>query len=499
MTQLKPGLIGFCLGLVVVASVASKTLAQSEAKPTAEVQSVLDRITESYGGEALLALQSVETWADRRLAWPGQGQTADFVEFVHDRHHKHFDVQDKTGSVERWIDQNGNVYHNRYVIDDAGGAIIDYFNMTVQRNDERRYYDFFNVDYRSSDLLMAYFLATEPPEIEWLGERIYRGESFDILAFEIIPDSQKIEIYVSRDSGLIKRGVMQREIGNVNLIFDSFESRSGITFASELRVYLGETLVEYASKIHMKFNNDVSSNIMVENGLKQPSPMVDQSEMTADALGNGVYQVGQEDYSLFALHDDAWMVVNGFAGLPDRLAAANSQAESDLPMSHVVLTHHHSEHIDGLDEAITLGATIVISPETEKYLRAERDDFDDLDTLVVGDGDRLGPLRFVLGSTSHASDILFVYAEPSKTLFQDGHYHAVLEQGPSRIQPSAVELHAIVSASGLGVDWLVSGHAKNAENWETFEQGIEQQDPLNKCPSGRAICSDVPPMTIHTG
>ena len=92
MTQLKPGLIGFCLGLVVVATMASKTLAQSEAKLTPDVQSVLDRITERYGGETLLALQSIETWADRRLAWPGQGQTADFVEFVHDRHHKHFDV-----------------------------------------------------------------------------------------------------------------------------------------------------------------------------------------------------------------------------------------------------------------------------------------------------------------------------------------------------------------------------------------------------------------------
>ncbi|MEL7313244.1 MAG: MBL fold metallo-hydrolase, partial [Pseudomonadota bacterium] len=257
--------------------------------------------------------------------------------------------------------------------------------------------------------------------------------------------------------------------------------------------------VEYADEIHMRFNSVDANNISVEADLQAPAPMVDQSEMTADALGNGVYQVGQEDYSLFALHDDGWMVVNGFAGLPDRLAAANAETGSERQMSHVVLTHHHSEHIDGLDEAIALGATIVISPETEKYLESEREDFDSLDTLIVGDGDRLGPLRFILGSTSHASDILFVYAEPSKTLFQDGHYHALLEQGPSRIQPSAVEMHAIVSASGLDVDWLVSGHAKNAERWETFEQGIAEQDPLNKCPSGRAICSDVPPMTIHTG
>lgn len=104
MTQLKPRLVGFCIGLIVVATLASKTTAQSEAPIAPEVQRVLDQIEHAYGGGDLRALRTVSLRADRRLAWPGQGQTADLVEFVHDRQHKHFDLKNRTGSVERWID-----------------------------------------------------------------------------------------------------------------------------------------------------------------------------------------------------------------------------------------------------------------------------------------------------------------------------------------------------------------------------------------------------------
>ena len=108
------------------------------------VSQVIDRMTAAYGGRALQELASISSYADRRLAWPGQGQTSAFVEYVHDRQLKHFDLKSRQGSVERWIDQNGNVYHNRYVVDQSGGAVIDYFEMSVERN-EAAFFDFFSL------------------------------------------------------------------------------------------------------------------------------------------------------------------------------------------------------------------------------------------------------------------------------------------------------------------------------------------------------------------
>ena len=242
-----------CAALLLV---AGHSLAESSQPASVPADDVLDRLATAYGGKQLADLRSVTIESDRRLAWPGQGQTAGFVEYVTDRLTKHFDLENEAGSVERWTHQNGNVYHNRYVANGTGAFTIDYFDMSVEADRESGYWQSFNVDYRSSDLLLAHFMTTEDPDITYVGKETYQGRVHDVLEFSIIPETPRVRLYVSQNEGLIRRVFMDREIGPVNLLFSAHSKAGGVTYAGETHVFLGDTLTEYDYRLTVTPNLD---------------------------------------------------------------------------------------------------------------------------------------------------------------------------------------------------------------------------------------------------
>ncbi len=213
---------------VLAALVFLQAPANAQQSDDPRIDQAIARMTAAYGGDALKNLRTVSMKIDRRLAWTGQGQTADFVNFVSDRQHKVFDVQAQRGSVERWVNQNGSVFHNRFVVASDGAAVIDYFTMSKRPSEQGNYWRFYNGDYRSSDLLMAHMLATNPPAVKYERQETYRGIEFDVLGFEVLAETQRIEIFVSREDGLIHRAIMNRPIGPVNIIFSSHRKTEGI-------------------------------------------------------------------------------------------------------------------------------------------------------------------------------------------------------------------------------------------------------------------------------
>ncbi len=476
----------FCLFLSFLAFVGTPAFAQSQ---NAELDAAIERLTEAYGGERLISLQSISLASNRRLAWPGQGQTATFVEYEKDRLRKHFDLIRKHGSVERWTAQNGNVYHNRYVVTDSGATMIDYFEMTATPSERGGYWQWFSGDYRSSDTLMAHLLATAPPEgVEHVGTEYFRGHMNDKIAVTVAPDTPSATIYVSQKDGLIRRLTMERDIGEVNILFSEHRAVDGVSFGSETHIYVDDTMTEYFDEFTLTVNAELGDVIALEDGLDAPAERVELSEMTVDELAPDAFVVGREDYGLFVVADGGVIAVNAYAGLKNRYEALLAHLGRDLPLADVIATHHHSDHIDALEEAVELGATLHLTEHTQAFLTEQRDDTGDWRIEVLTAEDTIGPLSVYVRPTSHAAQNAFVYHAGSKALFQDDHYHGLIAEGATRVQPSAVEMYEIVSGFGLDIDYLLSGHARKAERWSVFAEAATRPGSADPCPTQRAIC-----------
>ncbi|WP_379552450.1 hypothetical protein [Qipengyuania sp. DGS5-3] len=449
----------------------------------------IERVVDAYGGQRLVQLRTISIDSDRRLAWPGQGQTAAFVEFEIDRVTKHFDLVSEHGSVERWTHQNGNVYHNRYVVTASGVSTIDYFDMTQTPSETGGYWQWFSGDYRSADTLLAHLLATNPPEIEYAGEATYRGRHHDLIAFTVTPDSPQVTLYIDRDSGLIHRLVMKREIGEVNILFSAHAKSGGIAFAGEVHIFLDDDLTEYEQTRNITFNEPVSAKIAIEDGLTLPAPAPDLSEMTVDEIAPNVFVVGRGDYSLFVEHEGQLLGVNAYAGLRERYLALIAHLGKPTPLASMIVTHHHSDHMDAVLEAAALGATLHLTDQTNTVLEGRDNWPDNLKVELLGRRSDIGPLSVFVKATGHATQNALVYHAATRTLFADDHYHGLARDAPSRIQPSARELHGIIGQLELDVGFMLSGHARKAEMWEVFDQAVTTSSN-DVCPSNRVICSD---------
>lgn len=473
-----------CLSGVVLLMAALGT----SAPEGGEEVGVLARLEEAYGGARLRRLRSVRIESDRRLAWPGQGQSAEFVEYATDRMIKYFDLRRRRGSVERWTHQNGNVYHHRYIVDGDGEVTADYSEMTFTRNEEGSFSGSFSPDYRGSDLLLAHALVRDGPEPVYAGKRFYDGRKHDLLSFRVAPETPLLTAYVGSD-GLIRRVAMTREMGEVNILFAKHDRRKGVAFATETRTYLDGVLVEYSAELTTDPNPRRGEPLAISSRLRPARTLVDTSSMTVDRLGSGLFHVGQEDYSLFVEHEGAYFVVNTSAGLKARYEALVAYTQRPWPLTKAIATHHHRDHMDGIDDAIALGATLYLTSTTKKVLMRKYDEkAAPPDIVELRDGQLLGPLTIYVRPTSHAVENAFVFHRPEKVLFQDDHYHGRFSTGPSWAQPTAVMLHALIGTLGLDVEALLSGHARKTEPRRLFEAAVRRSRPQNRCPSGRRIC-----------
>jgi glyoxylase-like metal-dependent hydrolase (beta-lactamase superfamily II) len=471
---------------------ASAQEGKIEGVDASKVASVIERVKEAYGGSKLVNLKTVQITSDRRLSWDGQGQSADFVEFAPYRFIKHFDLKNEHGSVESWIRQTGNIYHMHTIVDDDGVRTANYFQNTFRTRDDGRYFQFFAGDYRLSDLLLAHHLVTDDAKISAHKEVPYYGDMYDVLSVSFDENPLMAHIYISQTDGIIQRLVMERDIGDVNIIFDAHKSAKGVIYASENRLFLGDRMIEYEVGQDVVVNKSVSKALNFGEGVQPEPERVEMSEMTVDTLAPGVFLVGQDDYSLFVEQDGSYVGVNAYPGLKARFEALIESTGKSLPLSKLIVTHHHVDHMEGVMDAHEMGATLLITPETEAVLKSD-DRFSETSfkIQIVNDGDALGSLSLYMKPTSHAAENIFVYHKEAKLLFQDDHYHGMFKEGPTWVQPTAFELFHLIQDIGLDVEKVMSGHTRKAEPWALFEKGVSDTFANNFCASGRKICKDL--------
>jgi len=468
-----------------------QSASQGQSPAPTPLAATLRRLTAAYGGQALLKLKTVSIQSDRRLAWPGQGHSAAFVNFVHDRQIRHIDLINEVGLVERWIDQNGNAFHSFTEITARGGRAGDLFAMTAQAQPEASFLASFAPDIRSVDLLMAHRLATGKTAATHQGTAYVHDQVHDLLTATLLEGSPEMTIYVGRQSGLISQITLTRCIGEVVLAFDQPRTQGGVTYAAETHVFLNQTLVEFEQETQVSVNTDISTLTTITLPLRTPPMSVDHTAMTVDEIAPGLYHVGQDDYSLFAQTDAGLVVVNSASGLLARYDALAAHLGRRPALTHAIATHHHSDHMDGIEVALDLGATIMVTGAaretvtTRQQFTAYSDRFE-----TMTDRMDLGPFTIHLAGTEHASENAFVYHGASGALFQDDHYHGLYTDEPTRVQRSALTLRSILGERGVEVSLLLSGHARKAEQWALFEKSATRPDAGDLCPTRRPICAD---------
>ena len=136
-------------------------------------------------------------------------------------------------------------------------------------------------------------------------------------------------------------------------------------------------------------------------------------------LGSGLYMITDGTYqSMFMTYEDGVVVVDAPPSYAAHIPAAIAEV-SDKPITHLVYSHYHVDHIAG---ARSLGGRPVTIAHTETNRLLARDDdpnrpmatvtFDDSYRLSVGSQ----VLELSYHGTAHAPGNIFIYAPQQRTL-----------------------------------------------------------------------------------
>jgi glyoxylase-like metal-dependent hydrolase (beta-lactamase superfamily II) len=137
--------------------------------------------------------------------------------------------------------------------------------------------------------------------------------------------------------------------------------------------------------------------------------------MMANRISDSAYHIGQNGgFSIFVDVGDYIVAAGGYPGLNARFDRFKEETGIHKPLKYQVITHHHADHLGGVNEALELGATLVTVAENVETIRDATDreiadnQFLNVDhRLTLGSGRQSVEIYEV--STIHAASFLVTY------------------------------------------------------------------------------------------
>ena len=201
----------------------------------------------------------------------------------------------------------------------------------------------------------------------------------------------------------------------------------------------------------------------------------------ATELAPGVFHLTGGSHHSMAIEQDNGVVIVEAPLYPERgdvILDWVSTQFSGKPVTHVIATHHHTDHTGGLRAFVAAGATVVmgaasvaalqtafnapstVQPDTLANTQSVTIDIEAVEEsgrLVLEDSSH--PIEAKAVANTHANDMLLVFVETSTgTLVFESDLYNPGNGGASLFPTTAQELSDGIDTSGFDVSLIVGGH-----------------------------------------
>jgi len=475
--------------LLVVASACISTFANAESP----VDQIIAKVTKAYGGDVLISATSIEITDYSKNPWPGQGATPELPAFFRDHSILTIDLVGKRKSMLSWRVSRSGKDLDRFVFDGKKGRIYDILN---HKYTDDNYYNFENLGRsaeRASDTMIARKLALSQAKVAYQGATTYLGQAHHKLSFKI-ENNPEYTLLIDQASGLIaKMSRLHPTAGEISYLFSNHQESGGVMYAREMDFYVGGKPQKISIKRGVAINPKIEGLFAMPQGYLPWGQELMSSALQVRELANKVYHVGQgRSFSLFVDVGDYFIAAGGEKGLKEYFQAVQQFTQITKPLKYVVISHHHSEHLGILDDAATLGATIVTAKE---HVSAIKDSLSrtlsDNRFLSVDKYQELGgdALQIHNISTAHSQNYLLVYLPQAKIIFGEDHFETQLKDAVPRVHKDMVTFHQTVQALNIDVERFIDGHSLRQLSSNELKQATEAFNEVD-CPMGYAICAN---------
>lgn len=476
------------LGPALLASAAAIALI-GPANAGEREDALIAKVTAAYGGKKLQNLRSIRITDSVKNIGFGQGWSSEYIELAPLEQDVQIDLRTKRMHGEFYGNSPAGGFHNVALATEDGVTAINYLAGTFGPGAAPDFYAAAGATVRTSDTLLAYELQSRADSAQYLGTENFFGLPHEKISFDY-PGSPPLLLYVDSQTGFIRKMTRETQFGALTYQFPEQITINGLAYAPGFDFYVGPDAISISSSREVSFNGVRDSVFDLDPSLSPAPEAIDTTEMSVAEIADGLHLVGSGiGYSLFAATDDGVVGVGGYGGLEDRYNAYLEAAGHQKPLTHQIVTHHHTDHLAGMTEAFNLGATFISPAGAVTNLRDNvADEIPDGRLQTVKDTASAGPFKIYVVTTSHVEEMALAYHPASKTLFQVDHYNTTQVDGFAPGNIGTASLKSAIDDLGIEVDVVLSGHGPVSVRWADFMR-IASEVSTDPCPSRREICN----------
>lgn len=305
------------------------------------------------------------------------------------------------------------------------------------------------------------------------------GGATDAVAYVDPATGQVVTIEIERGSGLPTRTT----VGNSSVEFHDYRVQDGFRVPYRRIQRAGEQVTAEQTVVRLDLAPSLSDD-RFEMPAGYSDPPV-RGTPRATRVASGVYRLDEMPngyHSAFAVWE------NGVAVLEAPLSAAYAEAALRViadtapgkRVTHVFVTHHHSDHVGGLAPYVSQGATIVVGAGLEEAIRRQLpDSLRERATFIPVSGRQTfgrgrGRIETIPVPNSHANGNVAFFLPAHGILFQ-GDLFYIPERGdvPAAFETSEA-LAAVVRAQRLRVNQVIGVHGRTG-TWAEVEQSLRRR------------------------
>ena len=397
---------------------------------------------------------------------------------------------------KRFDDAGGYFWHTGRIVD-SGGFHITFNHATRTYRDRSQSFESALGDLlRYSPVALLRWLSEHPDQAQAKGTREIDGRTFEILdvtmgngVFTVLIDPQNARVYG------VEHGFTDYDGQWVPLSLRFLDDKQfdKVRQPARIRVTMRDFTSRDATLERFERNTAISAFLQRPENYAEAKPEKEGvRDFRVEKLAEGVYFIGEGVmYQLFVEFDDFVVALDGTSGDVRKRITAIQELIPEKPIRYVLTSHHHNDHLHGLDEYTELGAKIIAVPRhvdtIKRYVAAQNGLQADIVTvekaLEIRDSGRVLQI-FDIGPVPHTEHMLAAYLPKENILFQADIYVLGGTRNPLKpAMPNGKALLAAIRERELDVELIIDPHSPliaTLSDLETAAKNNAENTPRKK-------------------
>lgn len=474
--------------LVLLTAIWTATSISLHARAADTEQQIIDKVVEAYGGDALTMLKTLEfTDHTKRLNF-GQSTSPSLVDIGHYQASVFVDFENARKSWRSVSWSGDSRYTQNQFFDGTNGYALNHSKRTYSPD---RSLTFAAADRRLSytlDTILARMLYDARDRATLSGESVLDGARHQKITFRT-NGHPELTLYVHSETSRITMATRPHWMdGEVHTYrFSNYQQIGDLVHAGDTYVYNRSEprTVTVSRKVTLEPSDTGLFDIPDDYELEGQG--LDFSEMSAKEIGDGVFIAGQNwGFSLFVDEGDYYIAAGGYDRFPERLAAVHNLTGEQKPVKYFVVSHHHMDHIGGVQEIADLGATFIVHTDhlaTVEW-RLGRPLHENERLLVSGPDYQLGRVQVVDVPSGHSSHNLATHVPSESVIFTADLFFSRQAEGGIRASSA---LLSVLEGANIKPRTFFAAHSNRPLTYGHLEEAITTA-PEDACPTNWLLC-----------